>query len=85
MFDFAPYDTTDANLFLARGPTGIKPLYTHESELGVYFGSEIKALLTVPRILRRLDRRALADFLVLGYPLHPATFFQDVREMKPGT
>ena len=32
-----------------------------------------------PDMPRRLDYRALADYLVLGYPIAPATFFADVR------
>ena len=48
------------------------------------FASEIKALFKLPDMPRRLDYRALADYLTLGYPLAPATFFADIRELRPG-
>jgi len=31
-----------------------------------------------------IDRQALVDHLIFGYPLGPKTFFQDVRELPPG-
>lgn len=85
MFAVAIYDTQEYEFFLARDRTGIKPLYYHCGPSGFLFGSEIKAILRVPGVPRRLDYQALADFLVLGYPLAPKTMFLDVRELEPGT
>ncbi len=85
MFAVAIYDTQEHEVFLARDRTGIKPLYYHCGASGFLFGSEIKAILRVPGVPRRLDYQALADFLVLGYPLAPKTMFLDVRELEPGT
>ena len=84
MFAFAVYDRVDDTLFLARDRTGIKPLYYHAGSRGFYFASELKAILTVPDIARRLSYRALADYLVFGYPLLPDTFFHDIKELEPG-
>jgi asparagine synthase (glutamine-hydrolysing) len=85
MFAFAIYDRSADTLFLARDRTGIKPLYYHSGPNGVAFASELKALLDLQDIPRRLDYAALADYLVLGYPLLPATFFRDLNELEPGT
>jgi len=85
MFAVAIYDTQEHEVFLARDRTGIKPMYYHCGPSGFLFGSEIKAILRVPGVPRRLDYQALADFLVLGYPLAPKTMFLDVRELEPGT
>jgi asparagine synthase (glutamine-hydrolysing) len=84
MFAFAIYDVRERRLFLARDRTGIKPLYYHAGKGGFFFGSEIKAVLAAP-VPRRLDYRALADFLRLGYPLLPATMFADIQELEPGS
>jgi len=70
--------------FLARDRTGIKPLYYHCGPSGFLFGSELKAILRVPGVPRRLDYQAFADFLVLGYPLAPKTMFSDLSELEPG-
>lgn len=85
MFAFAIFDTENQKLFLARDRTGIKPLYYHRGTHGLVFGSEIKALLAWPHVPRRADFEALADFLMLGYPLLPATCFRDCRELEPGS
>lgn len=85
MFAFAIFDTEKQKLFLARDRTGIKPLYYHQDTHGLVFGSEIKALLAWSHVPRRADFQALADFLMLGYPLLPATCFRDCRELEPGS
>lgn len=85
MFAFAIYDTQAREVFLARDRTGIKPLYYHWGPAGFLFGSEIKAILQVPSIPRRLNYQAFADFVVLGYPLAPKTMFFDLSELEPGT
>lgn len=85
MFAFAIYNVKDRELFLSRDKTGIKPLYYYSGREGFYFGSEIKAILSVKEIPRRLDYHALADFFMLGYPLLPSTFFSDIYELEPGT
>ena len=85
MFALAIYDTQEHEVFLARDRTGIKPLYYHCGPSGFLFGSELKAILRVPDVPRRLNYQALEDFLVLGYPLAPKTMFLDACELEPGT
>ena len=84
MYAFAVFDTQEKTLVLARDRVGIKPLYYHVGPQGFLFGSEIKALFRMSDLPRRLDHEALVDYLVLGYPLVPKTFFRDVRELQPG-
>ena len=84
MFAFAVYDKLEDTLLLARDRVGIKPLYYHWDNGKFAFASEIKALLKLPGMPRRLDYRALADYLTLGYSMAPATFFTDIRELPPG-
>ena len=84
MFAFALHDTKNGETFLARDRTGIKPLYYFDGASGFAFASEIKAILALPGVPRRLDPLALADYLVLGYPLFPRTMFADIREFPPG-
>ena len=85
MFAFAIYDIAEQKLFLARDRTGIKPLYYHHGPWGLVFGSELKSILVWPHVSRRINPEALADFLVLGYPLTPATGFRDCYELNPGS
>lgn len=85
MFAFAVYDAAKRELFVARDRTGMKPLYYCLGPCGFYFGSELKAILCVREVPRRLDYGALSDFLVLGYPILPKTFFSNIHELEPGT
>jgi asparagine synthase (glutamine-hydrolysing) len=85
MFAFALYDSHECRLVLARDRTGVKPLYYHLGPAGFFFGSEIKAILALPAVPRRVNYLALIDFLRLGYPLIPATLFSDIQELEPGT
>src|SRR5208283_2698783 len=84
MFAFAVYDNVDGSLLVARDRVGIKPLYYHWDGRRLAFASEIKSLMKLPGMPQRLDYKALADYLSLGYPLAPTTFFSDVRELRPG-
>lgn len=85
MFAFALFDRVDQSLFLARDRTGIKPLYYHRGSQGFFFGSELKAVLAITTLSRRLHYPALVEFLVLSYPTPPRTFFEDIHELEPGS
>jgi len=84
MFAFAIFDAVEGSLVVARDRVGIKPLYYHYADGKLAFASEIKSLFKMPGLPRRLDYPALVDYLTLGYPIAPATFFADVRELPPG-
>jgi asparagine synthase (glutamine-hydrolysing) len=85
MFAFALYDTQERRLLLARDRTGIKPLYYHNGPRGFLFGSELKAILAVSNVPRRINYRALTDFLRVGYSIVPTTCFVGIHEVEPGT
>ena len=67
MFAFAIWDARNERLFLARDRFGEKPLFLHEEQGGLYFASEIKALLRVPGIAASVDLRAVWDYLAYRY------------------
>ena len=84
MFAFAILD--GARLFLARDRLGIKPLhYVLLPETQTFlFASEVKSILQHPGFTPRLNLQALADSIVLGYPLGDETYFDGVRSLFPG-
>ncbi len=84
MFAFAIWDSVRRRVFIARDRLGIKPLfYAYEPGVGLYFGSEIKALLESP-IPRKPDYQALYDYLSLMYVPTPATAFEAIKKLPPG-
>ena len=84
MFSFAIWDAGRRELFLARDPFGKKPLYYTETDGGIVFGSEIKALLTFPGVPARLDATAVAHYLTLQHVPEPATGFAGIKSLPAG-
>jgi asparagine synthase (glutamine-hydrolysing) len=84
MFALAVWDTRSQTLFLARDRLGIKPLYYADTAAGVVFGSELKALLRVPDVARRVSSEAVLAYLRWGYVPDPLSILDDVRKLPPG-
>jgi asparagine synthase (glutamine-hydrolysing) len=84
MFAFVLYDKRQNVLFGARDPFGQKPLFYHQTAQRFAFASEIKSLLQLPDVERRVDRRALDQFLFYQYVPHPGTLFEEIRQISPG-
>ncbi|MBF6357218.1 asparagine synthase (glutamine-hydrolyzing) [Nocardia higoensis] len=88
MFAFAVWDTERDELFLARDPFGIKPLFLATGPGGTAFGSEKKSLLDLLPACERgdeLDPRALEHYTVLQYVPEPETLHAAVRRLESGT
>lgn len=83
MFALCTYDFKEKKLYMGRDRTGIKPLYYVKNEHGLFFASEQKSLLKVPEISRKVNATAFHDFLTLGYPVSPATCWQDISMFPP--
>lgn len=85
MFAFGLWDGDQRQLLLARDRLGIKPLYYHHAGGQLAFASEVKALLALPEVERRLDPRATAAFFDLLWVPDPDTLLDGVRKLEPGT
>src|SRR5208282_4681754 len=85
MFAFALFDARRGELFLARDRFGEKPLYwARLPGGGLAFASEMKALLALPGVDRRLDIAAVAQFLATRYVPAPRTHVQGIRKLRAG-
>jgi asparagine synthase (glutamine-hydrolysing) len=85
MFAFAIWDARNERLLLARDRFGEKPLFLYENEGGLYFASEIKALLRVPGIAARVDLGSVWDYLAYRYVPGQKTMFAGIRKLMPGS
>ncbi|MEY2476252.1 MAG: hypothetical protein QOG87_1567 [Actinomycetota bacterium] len=83
MFAFALWDERRRRLLLARDRVGKKPLFYWRTDQGIWFGSELKALLQHPEFPRSVDPQAVLDYLYLGYVPGPETIYRDVRRVPP--
>ena len=83
MFDFAIWDSRTRELLLARDRLGNKPLYYAQTEGGLVFGSEIKALLEHPAVRPELDEEAFFHYLTFVCTPAPMTMFKGIRKLAP--
>jgi len=87
MFAFALWDTVTRELFCARDPFGIKPLFVATGPGGTAVASEKKCLLDLADIVgfdSRIDQRAVQHYTVLQYVPEPETLHRGVRRLKSG-
>lgn len=84
MFALAIWDGRARRLFLARDRIGKKPLCYALTKEGLFFGSEIKAILTWPGVERAPDYSALHKFLTYQYVPAPDTAFRSVNKLPAG-
>jgi asparagine synthase (glutamine-hydrolysing) len=84
MFAFAIWDAKRDQLFMARDPMGIKPLYYFRSEKYFIFSSEVRTLLATGLVPRAIDRAGLSNYLTFGSVYDPNTLVQGVRSLPPG-
>jgi asparagine synthase (glutamine-hydrolysing) len=73
MFGLAILDLPKRRLFLARDRLGLKPVKYVADPRFFAFASELKALLTLPEVPRRLDPIALEEYLTYRYVPPPRT------------
>lgn len=83
-FAFALWDGTRRRLLLVRDRAGVRPLFYAQRPQGLFFASEIKALLAVPGIEAQIDPFALDEIFTLWAPLAPRSGFKDISELPPG-
>ncbi|PRR85337.1 asparagine synthase (glutamine-hydrolyzing) [Clostridium luticellarii] len=84
IYAFAIWDESEKELFMARDPLGVKPLFYSVKNNSLIFGSEIKTILAHPFIEPIVDREGLTEVFALG----PARslgggIFKDIHEIPP--
>jgi asparagine synthase (glutamine-hydrolysing) len=84
MFAFAIWDERCRELFLARDPYGIKPLYTANDGWTFRFASQVKALLAGGAVSRDPEPAGVAGFHLFGSVPEPFTLYRDIRALPAG-
>jgi asparagine synthase (glutamine-hydrolysing) len=83
-FAVAIWNSLTRELFLARDRMGIRPLFYTQTSDGLFFASEVKALLALPGIVAEIDPVALDEVFVYWGTLPGGTIFRGIREVLPG-
>ncbi len=82
-FAFVLFDKKNKRLILARDRFGIKPLFYHIGQEGVFYASEIKALFAHPQVPRRFSKEGILHQLM--HTMVPGTSaFEGIHALKPG-
>lgn len=86
MFAIALYDLKEKSLYLFRDRIGVKPLFYFKDENSLFFSSEIKSLLAVDELKKKLsvNNEALSHYLQLGYIPEPHTIWNEIRKFPAG-
>jgi asparagine synthase (glutamine-hydrolysing) len=84
MFAFAIWNRRDRSLFIARDRLGIKPLHYLFDGRKFVFGSEIKAITSLPGVHTTTDWTALDAFFAYGFIPAPWTIHREIRKLRPG-
>jgi len=85
MFAFAVWDVRNERLFLARDRFGEKPLFVYRNGEGLFFASEVKALLRVPGLSPAVNLQAVWEYLAYRYVPGPRTLFAGVHKLPPAS
>lgn len=83
-FAFAIWDGREQKLFCARDHMGVKAFYYHHAPGKFFaFASEIKGLMCVPGVPRRLNDNSIGEHLAsfCGDSIH--TFFEEILRLPP--
>lgn len=84
MFAFAVWNEKKEELMLARDFFGIKPLFYTVVDGNFVFASEIKSILQFPGVPKKLNERALEQYLSFQYSVLEETFFEGIYRLPPG-
>ena len=85
MFAFALADTHTGELFLARDPLGIKPLFYLQRGGGALFASELKALTTAVGPELRIEPGALVASMLYYWVPEQFCAIENVRKLPAGS
>lgn len=81
---FAIWDNKRRKLFLSRDRLGVRPLFYTRANNSFLFGSEIKAIFTLPGVPREIDVNGLDEVFTYWCTIPPTTLFRNIHELPPG-
>lgn len=82
-FAFAIWDSRKQKVFCARDVIGVRPFYYYISGDFFAFASEIKALLTLYEVPRKINEARIADHLLNSFDDKTSTFYEGILRLPP--
>ena len=84
MFAFAVYQVQSKELFLARDPFGVKPLFYSISGGQLAFASELKTLTKMPGFDKNLNKKGLLSAVNYLWLPESVSMFEGVKKLQSG-
>jgi asparagine synthase (glutamine-hydrolysing) len=84
MFSFVIYNEINSELFVARDPFGIKPLYIYKDTDKIIISSQVQAILKSNTINKEISQEGKASFYLWGHIIEPFTFFKYIKCIDSG-
>ncbi len=85
IFAFAVWEKNAKRLFMARDKIGVKPFFYHKEGSRLVFASEIKTILLHPKIDAVIDKKSIAELMLIGPGRTPGYgVFKGINELKRG-
>ncbi len=84
MYAFALWDSLQQELWLARDPYGIKPLYVSEGQGTIWFASQARALASCAPVDTKRDPAALTGFYLWGHVPEPFSWWAGIQMFPAG-
>ncbi|TKB07421.1 asparagine synthase (glutamine-hydrolyzing) [Desulforhopalus sp. IMCC35007] len=84
MFAYVIWDKKEKRLFGARDRIGKKPFFYYQRKNDFAFASELKSLLAIKSIPRKIDNTAFLDYLHYLFIPDPKTIYQNIYKLEPG-
>lgn len=85
MFALAIWNQITQELVLARDHMGIKPLYFQVKYNQLVFASEIKGMLASGLVTKKVNTKAVYQYLANGYIVQPDTILEKVNMLEPAS
>ncbi|RLI97145.1 MAG: hypothetical protein DRO99_03385 [Candidatus Aenigmatarchaeota archaeon] len=80
-FAFVIWDKKDERLHMAIDKLGIKDIFYHNTDTGLFAASRIRTLLRSPNISKAIDTEALSQYLCYQFVPKPLTMFKGIRKV----
>lgn len=85
MFAFVIVDGENSKVYFFRDRAGVKPLYIHQRNDLILFGSELKSLLAHPAFDPQIDVGSFSRYFDFGYVPSGQSIFQQTYKLQPAT
>jgi asparagine synthase (glutamine-hydrolysing) len=84
MFTFAVWDDRHKTLLLARDRLGVKPLYYTQTAGRLAFASELKSILQLPEVERKINWQSFSYLLTAQHTPPSESLVDGVHKLEPG-